>query len=133
MQSVRNGGVQAEPNVIPLIDIMMVLLIIFMLLTATQYEAMFAQVVPEAEHGEDPAAATRLILEVGDGGRYAINREFVSADSLGSRLRQLYRNRPDKTLLVRGDGDARYQEIVTAIDVARDAGVQVVGLWTRPK
>ena len=132
MQATRSG-IQSEPNVVPLIDIMMVLLIIFMLLAAAQYEAMFAQLAPEAEHGQDAGADTRLVLEVGEGGRYAINRQHIAADSLAVRLRQLYRDRPDKTLLVRGDGDARYQEIVTAIDVARGAGVRVVGLWTRPK
>ena len=132
MQSVK-GGVQSEPNVIPLIDIMMVLLIAFMLFAATQYEAMFAQIPPEAANGEDPDASKRLVLEVGEGRRYAINRQIVPADSLALRLREIYRDRPDKTLLVRGDGDARYQEIVTAIDIARGSGVRVVGLWTQPR
>lgn len=127
------GRIQAEPNVVPLIDIMMVLLIIFMLLTAAQHEAMFAQIPPEAENGEAAEEAKHLVLEVGTGGRYAINREVVSADALGSRLGELYRDRPDKTLLVRGDGEARYQEVITAIDIARGSGVAVVGLWTRPE
>lgn len=133
MHSMRTGDIQAEPNVVPLIDIMLVLLIVFMLLTAAQQEAMFAQIPPDSGHGDSTDVATRIILDVGLSGRYAINRQIVPGDSLGDRLRRIYQGRPDKTILVRGDGRAPYQEIVTAIDIARGAGVRTVGLWTTPK
>ena len=116
----------------PLIDIMMVLMIIFMVLAAAQQEALFAQLVPHATEGQG-RGEDRIVLEVGEGRRYAINRQLVPADSLGVRLRAIYAGRPDKTILLRGDGRAPYQEIVTAIDIARGAGVRVVGLWTQPR
>jgi biopolymer transport protein TolR len=130
MQGIRSGQVQSEPNIVPLIDIMMVLMIIFMVLAAAQQEALFAQLVPEARNAQGPGEE-RVVLEIGTGGRYAINRQVVPRDSLAVRLRAIYAGRPDKTMLVRGDGAAPYQEIVTAIDIARGAGVAVVGLWTQ--
>jgi biopolymer transport protein ExbD len=130
MQIVRGGHVQAEPNVVPLIDIMMVLMIIFMILAAAQQEALFAQMVPKAGEGQPAGEDDKIILEVGLGPRYAINQQEVRADSLGIRLRAIYTGRPNKVIYVRGDGRAPYQDIVTAIDIARDAGVSVVGLWT---
>ena len=134
MQTVRGSHIQSEPNVVPLIDIMMVLLIIFMVLAAAQYEALFAQVVPRATEGDRPGEEkAQIVLEVGVGGQYAINRQLVPADSLGARLRRIYTGRADKTLLVRGDGRAPYQDIVTAIDIARGAGVKVIGLWTEQR
>lgn len=133
MKTIAGGQVQAEPNVVPLIDIMMVLMIIFMVVAAAQYEALFAQIVPDAREGEQTDVQSQIVLEVGAGARYAINRQVVPAESLGVRLRQVYAGRPNRTLLVRGDGRALYQEIVTAIDIARGAGVRVVGLWTHPR
>jgi biopolymer transport protein ExbD len=118
----------AEPNVTPMIDVLLVLLILFMLLVPLQRRQLDAQLPdPEPARGE----AAGIVLEVGPAGRLAINREPVREAELGARLRAIYRGRPQKVIFVRGDRAATYQEVIAAMDSARGAGVRVIGLDPR--
>ena len=117
----RAVPMQAEPNVTPMIDVLMVLLIIFMFMVPMSQRAAYVQLPVEQPGGQ----GTPIVLEVGPGGRLALNRQAVALADLGARLRAVYVGRPDKTITVRGDGAATYQEVVTAIDIARGAGVTV--------
>jgi biopolymer transport protein ExbD len=87
-------------------------------------------------HLPDPNAALQsdavpIVLEVGPRGHYAINREVVPGAELPARLHALYAARPDKRIIVEGARDARYQEVIRAMDIARGAGVTVIGVGTR--
>jgi biopolymer transport protein ExbD len=119
---------RADPNVTPMIDVLMVLLIIFMVIVPIGRRAV--DVVLPAPAGDAGGAA--IVLEVGPDGRLAVNQQPVAEAELGARLRAIYAGRPDRTIVVRGDGAARYQDVVAAIDSARGAGVRVVGLDPRP-
>jgi biopolymer transport protein ExbD len=119
---------QAEPNVTPMIDVLMVLLIIFMVMVPTSRRAIGAQLPAEQGSG----GHTPIVLEVGPGGRLALNQQPVAEAQLGARLRAVYAGRPDRVITVRGARTARYQEVVAALDSARGAGVRVIGLDTRP-
>jgi biopolymer transport protein TolR len=122
-------GFNAEPNVTPMIDVLLVLLITFMVALPLQRRAMTSQLPPDEATSSTHAAG--IVLEVGPGGRYAVNGRPIRAPRLTTELEAIYRGRPDKTLIVKGDRSARYQEVVTAVDVARGAGVTVVGIDTR--
>ena len=124
------GRTQSEPNVVPLIDIMLVLLIVFMLTSAMRQQVLEAH-LPTSARGDAPAAVRQIILEVGPGRAYSVDGQPVPRDGLQARLRELRAGTPGATLLVRGDGRASYQDVITAIDAAKGAGVSVVGLWTR--
>ena len=118
----------AEMNVTPMLDVMLVLLIIFM-------AALSNRMILEA-HLPDPAPGEQsdvvpIVLEVGARGYYAVNQELVPPDSLHARLRALYDPRPDKRLILRGARDATYREVIRAMDIARGAGVTVIGVETR--
>ncbi|HJR40548.1 MAG TPA: biopolymer transporter ExbD [Gemmatimonadaceae bacterium] len=122
-------GLTNEPNVVPMIDILLVLLIIFMLLQPMMRKAIDLQ-LPDPTPSTAPAtpSTNQIILQVGPGGKYTINKEAVAKDRLGERLKEIYDPRPDKIMFVKGDGKAKYQEVIEAMDVARGAGVKVIGV-----
>ena len=121
------AAMSSEPNVTPMIDVLLVLLIIFMV--ALVPRRTMDATLPSAVGTPDDAP--RIVLEVGPRGRYALNQSPVPSRDLEARLRAVYAGRPDKTLVIRGDPRATYQEVITAMDVARGAGVLVLGLDPR--
>lgn len=123
------GGFKRDPNVVPMIDILLVLLIIFMMQIPLQRKVMDVQ-VPEEQKVEKQVAAQsdQIVLELKDDGSYAINSKPVAKSDLDAQFHQIYDNRPAKLLFVRVAGSRKYQELIEAMDIARGAGVQVVGL-----
>jgi biopolymer transport protein ExbD len=117
---------QAEPNVTPFLDVLLVLLIIFMYLSLSQQKVLTAQ-LPDPR--PVPGANTpSIVLEVRPGATYAINTRVVAGSQLAGQLRAIYEGRPEKTLIVRAAPGVRYQEVVNAIDIAKGAGVGAIGL-----
>jgi biopolymer transport protein ExbD len=120
-------GRRAESHVTPVIDALMVLSIVCMVVVATSWRATLVQSPAPQPNGEGAA----IVLEIGPRGQLTLNEHPLELAQLGARLRAVYAGRPDKVIIIRGDGAARYQDVVTAIDVAREAGVRVVGLDPR--
>jgi biopolymer transport protein ExbD len=120
------SGLHAEPNVTPFLDVLLVLLILFMYLCLNQQKAIMAQLPDSSARAADTTPA--IVLEVMPNATYAINTQRVAGSELASRLRAIYANRPTKTIIVRGTPGVRYQEVVTAMDIARGAGVVAIGL-----
>jgi biopolymer transport protein ExbD len=126
MRAVVRSGMQAEPNVTPFLDVLLVVLIIFMYLSLTQQKVITAQ-LPDPTPAPETRAAP-IVLEVRPSAMYAINSRVVSGSQLASQLRAIYEGRPEKALIVRAAPDVKYQEVVTAVDIAKGAGVVAVGL-----
>jgi biopolymer transport protein TolR len=114
-----------EPNVVPMIDVLLVLLIIFMVATAAKRRALDVQLPPARSTG---ATGTSIVLGVDPGGRYTLNGTRVEGSALRDEITRVFRDRPEKILFVRGAPTMRYQEVVHAFDVARGAGVRVLGI-----
>lgn len=125
----NSGGLNNEPNVVPMIDIMLVLLIIFMVVQQLNRKAVDLQ-LPDPTPAVVTAnqASDQIVLEVLPDGSFAINREPVTKDGLAGRLKEIYDPRPDKIIFIKGDPDVTYQDMITAMDVARGAGVKVIGI-----
>lgn len=129
MSAGQSGDLTAEPNVTPMIDVLLVLLIIFMLLVPMSRRAIDLQ-LPEPTPPQTQAAPDnkQIVLEVAKDGSFQINRSPVSAADLERRLHEIYDPRPDKIIFIKGDPSAKYQQIIHAMDVARGAGVKVIGV-----
>jgi biopolymer transport protein ExbD len=123
-------GLQRDVNVVPMIDILLVLLIVFMLVQEGRKVIPFRLPALSAPATPAPAFPQQIVLDLRADGSYAINGTPVDRQVLGRRLRELYLERPVKMLFVQAAPGRRYQELIEATDIAKGAGVQVIGLVT---
>jgi biopolymer transport protein TolR len=114
----------AEPNVTPMIDVLLVLLIVFMMMVVQARLALDLQ-LPETCTAAC-SVGDAIVLEVLPGAQYRVNRQAVAHDALRRYLVDVYANRPQKVLSVTGREGARYADVFEAMDLARAAGVRVI-------
>ena len=129
--SVGGGGssLNNDMNVTPMIDVLLVLLIIFMIVVPMSRKVIDIQLPDPTPQQVPPGAVnTQIVLEVGPGGVYSVNREVVPKEKLLARLKEIYDPRPEKVIFVKGANDVTYQDVVWGIDQARGAGVKVIGV-----
>ena len=128
MSTGGGGGVHSTPNVTPMIDVMLVLLIIFMIVTPlinSGFQAQPPQGINITSHPEDP---TDVVLGIDRDGRYYLDKKPIDNSTLAERLQQIYSTRTqDKVLYVKADKNLKYQKVLDAMDIAAKSGVRVVG------
>jgi biopolymer transport protein TolR len=125
------GALSSEPNVVPMIDILLVLLIIFMITQPLSRMALDVQVPPQDTPATTKAPPSQIVLELLDAGGYAINGQPVPKDQLDTQIHAIYDARPAKLLFVKAGPNRLYQDVIEAMDVARGAGVQIIGFTPR--
>ena len=134
MSTGNTGNLQNEPNVTPMIDVLLVLLIIFMMVIPNSRRAIDLQ-LPDPRPSLAPANPNdkQIVLEILPNGQFAINKKAVMKSELPGELKSIFDGRPDKIMFFKGDPTVKYQEVIWSMDVARGAGVKVLGVAPRDK
>ena len=122
----KHGEISAEPNVIPMIDILLVLLIIFMITQPLTRMALDVQVPPPVTAPQS-GPSTQIVLQIAEDGSYSINGQPVPKEQLDMQIHAIFDQRPAKLLFIKSAVNRKYQEVIEAMDVARGAGIQVIG------
>jgi biopolymer transport protein TolR len=126
-------GLTNEPNVTPMIDVLLVLLIIFMMIIPLSRKAIDVQLPDPTPTKQPPnAKPDQIVLEVLPGPTFQINKAPVDKDKLGARITEIYKDRPEKIMFLKGDPDVTYQDVIFAMDQARGGGVKVIGATPKP-
>jgi biopolymer transport protein TolR len=123
-------GIVSEMNVVPLIDVLLVLLVIFMIIPHRQV-GLRAEIPQPAEPGPQTRIETDIVVvQVLGGGSLKINEQPVTWEGLRGRLEEIFRSRAKHTAFVRGQGTVEFQVVAKVIDVMQSAGISSVGLLT---
>ena len=143
MEVGENHGSMSVPNVVPLIDILLVLIIIFMVITPRTpngLDALVPQPSPNQQQSQELENKT-VVVQIAMNGKLKINQEDTTWDGLGPRMETIFKERADKIAFVKGDDDVLFMDVARAIDdvvgddaraidIMRGAGIDKVGLIT---
>jgi biopolymer transport protein TolR len=123
-------GIVSDMNVVPLIDILLVLLVIFMIIPRDTkgLDALVPQ--PSTETIPAPAPDAVVVIQVLGDGTLRINQEPVSFDRLGARLEEIFKMRATRVAFIRGDAPVEFGVVANVIDVMHTSGIASVGLLT---
>ena len=130
----QRKGVVSEMNVVPLIDILLVLLIIFMVITPQDSQGLDARIpqpTTEAQSRERAAEDAVVVVQVMADASLRINQQPVPWTALGERLGEIFKSRAERVAFLHGDAHVEFSHIARAIDIMRAAGIDSVGLLTK--
>ncbi len=125
-------GAMADINITPYIDILLVLLIIFMVITPVRQMDLDVK-VPQTSDTKDPNAKpdpSVIVVSVGESAQIAINQEPTTISNLGTKLQEIYSARANKNMFISASAKLPYGDVVRIIDIAKGAGVGDIGLLT---
>ena len=129
MQVGGSGSVKSDINVTPLVDVVLVLLIIFMVLTPVVQMGYLVKVPPKAPANLPPSAVQdQIVLRLASGGRVFINKDEMNIDVFPNRIREVLRGNTSKMVFFSGGRDVDYETTMKFLDTARANGAKNIGI-----
>jgi biopolymer transport protein TolR len=126
------AGVRSDINITPLVDVVLVLLIIFMVMTPTLLKEMDVTVPEKADvQVATPTTTDQIVVSISREGKISINREPILDSALVGRMHDLMSARSDKLVFFDVDDDANYGEVMHVMDLCRGAGAKTLGIMTK--
>jgi biopolymer transport protein TolR len=127
------GSVRSDINITPLVDVVLVLLIIFMVMTPTLLKEVDVKVPDKAEveTNATPSSAEEIVVTINNTGRIQLNHEPIDETRLADRIREAMAARSEKRVFFEIDDEAAYGDAMHAMDICRGAGVKTLGLMTK--
>jgi biopolymer transport protein TolR len=126
-------GTMSEPNIVPLIDVLLVLIIIFMVITPTisqGLDTIVPQPSPPNQKENQEMLNKTIVVVVSAGGDVSINQDKYTWEQLGPMLTKIFAERAEKVAFVKGDDNTEFADVARAISIMREAGIDHVGLIT---
>jgi biopolymer transport protein TolR len=127
----RDAAVLAQINVTPLVDVMLVLLVIFMV-TAPIIQQGVQVNLPQAKAGAIPGTEELLVVTIAKDGKIYLNDNPMSPGELGQKLRAIRKLQADKQVYLRADQDVKYGVVMKTIAEIKQAGIERLGMVSRP-
>ncbi len=131
MSTCGGGGMMSEINVTPFVDVMLVLLVIFMVTTPLMVTGMDVD-LPRADAPPLETSEDQLVLSITAENKYYINQTEIPADELERRLVAIAKENPERAVFLKADGQVTYEMVTQLMAAAKAAGIDKVGLVTRP-
>ena len=127
------GGLKADINVTPLVDVMLVLLIIMMLIAPMLQQGVSVKLPQASNSADKPETQDQTVVAVTSDRRVYLNGVPVQEAELGTKVQTLMETRKEKVVLIKGDEEAPYSSIMGAMDRLREANIENIGLITERK